>query len=73
MDKHDLENLKFILTRKPSELVEWWDTLSDDDRNYAIELVQSYRKQLEKLVSYDDVDGDTTLVKNYLKKFQLPK
>ena len=71
MNGKDINNIYFILTRTPEELSEWWESLSEDDQLYALEIVQTYRRELEATAFYDDKDIDTTEAKNYLKKFQL--
>ena len=71
MNDRDLKNIYFILTRKPSELEEWWETLTNDDQLYALEIVKQYRIELESIAFYDNEKIDVTEAKNYLKKFQL--
>lgn len=71
MNNKDVNNIYFILTRTPDELSEWWETLTEDDQLYALEIVKAYREELEATTFYDEEDIDTTQAKNYLKKFQL--
>lgn len=71
MNKHDLSNIEFILTRTPEQLMKWWDTLSLDDQEYAVSIVNQYREELEAIAFYDNKDIDVSDAKNYLKKFQL--
>ena len=73
MNGKDINNIYFILTRTPEELSVWWESLSEDDQLYALEIVKAYRKELEATAFYDEEDIDTTEAKNYLKKFQLQK
>lgn len=73
MNKKDINNIYYILTRTQDELIAWWDTLSEDDQLYALEIVKAYRKELEETASYDSEYIDTTEANNYLKKFQLKK
>ena len=71
MNSKDVNNIYFILTRTPDELSVWWETLSEDDQLYALEIIKAYREELEAAASYDSEYIDTTQAKNYLKKFQL--
>lgn len=71
MNDRDIKNIHYILTRTPEELMVWWDTLSEDDQSYAVEIVKAYREELEATACYDSEYIDTTEAKNYLKKFQL--
>ena len=62
----DYNNLQFILNKTPSELLTWWESLDDEDRAYAMEIIVEYRKILD-----EPVVEDYSIAKNYLKKFQL--
>ena len=71
MNDRDIKNIHYILTRTPEELMVWWETLSEDDQSYAVEIVKAYREELEATACYDSEYIDTTEAKNYLNKFQL--
>jgi hypothetical protein len=86
MEPRDYENIKFILSKTPSELFDWWESLDDEDRMYAVEIVKMYNRELlndlsnvakvldeEFPVQDFEQDIDTTEAKEYLKKFQLIK
>ena len=85
MEPRDYENIKFILSKTPAELLVWWNSLDDEDRIYAVEIVNSFRKELMADIAqadlvYDDVpmqeietELDTREARDYLKKFQLKK
>ena len=62
----DYNNLQYILNKTPSELLIWWESLDDEDRAYAIDIIVEYRKILD-----EPVVEDYSIAKNYLKKFQL--
>lgn len=47
MNRHDQDNLKFLLTRSPDELRAWYNSVSDDDLLYAKELMDRYAAYLE--------------------------
>jgi len=64
--KRDYYNLQYILNKTPKQLEIWWESLDDEDRAYAMEIIVAYRKILEE----PEVE-DYSLAKNYLKKFQL--
>ena len=72
MNKHDKDNLKFILSLKPEEFQYWYETLTDDDALYAMELVSMARTELETQVAelFDNV-LDCSEAKNVLGKFTL--
>jgi hypothetical protein len=62
----DYNNLQYILNKTPEELLVWWESLEDEDRAYAMEIIIEYRKILD-----EPVVEDYSIAKNYLKKFQL--
>jgi hypothetical protein len=62
----DYHNLQYILNKTPEELLEWWNSLEDEDQAYAMEIITEYRKILD-----EPVVEDYSIAKEYLKKFQL--
>jgi hypothetical protein len=62
----DYKNIQFILNKTPSELLTWWESLDDEDRSYAMDIIVEYRKILD-----EPIVEDYCIAKNYLKKFQL--
>jgi hypothetical protein len=62
----DYNNLQYILNKTPKELAVWWESLEDEDRSYAMEIIIEYRKMLD-----EPFVEDYSTAKNYLKKFQL--
>ena len=75
MNDKDMNNIYFILNRTPEQLEAWWNSMDDEDQEYAMWIIKAYRQELTRMqVMYDDLvpeENDTTLVKTYLKKFQL--
>jgi hypothetical protein len=62
----DFNNILFILNKSPKDLHTWWESLSTDDREYAMEILTEYQKMLD-----EPVVEEYTLAREYLKKFQL--
>ena len=62
----DYNNLQYILNKTPEELLEWWTSLEDEDRAYAMEIIVEYRKILD-----EPIVEDYSIAREYLKKFQL--
>lgn len=77
MNDKDMNNILFILNRSPEELEKWWHNMDLEDQEYAMWIIKSYREELSRMEkTYDDflpLDNkeDLSLVKEYLKKFQL--
>jgi hypothetical protein len=64
--ERDFNNICYILTKSPEELLDWWESLTDDDREYTMEILTEYRKMLD-----EPVVENYTFAKEYLKRFQL--
>jgi hypothetical protein len=62
----DYHNLQYILSKTPEQLLEWWNSLEDEDQAYAMEIIIEYRKMLD-----EPFVEDYSIAKDYLKKFQL--
>lgn len=71
MNDHDINNVYFILNQTPEQLLVWWNSLDQEDQEYALSIVKQYREELESFVHYENEDIDVSDAKNYLKKFQL--
>lgn len=46
MNKHDKDNLKFLMTCPQSEFEKWMDEASQDDIDYAVELIRKAKAEL---------------------------
>jgi len=62
----DYKNLQYILSKNPHELLDWWNTLDDEDQAYALEIIIEYRKMLD-----EPKVEDLSLASNLLKQFML--
>lgn len=75
MNKHDRDNLNFILTADKKTLDKWWAELSDDDMAYALEIIRLARTETEiQLIEYNESlteTGDFTEANAVLQKFML--
>lgn len=75
MNKHDRDNLNFILTADKHTLDQWWEELSEDDKQYALELIRMARTETEvQLIDCNESileNGDYSEALAVLKKFML--
>jgi guanylate kinase len=74
MNDKDMNNIYFILNRSPEQLEAWWNNMDQEDQEYAMWIIKEYKKELARMETvYDDFlsEDDTSLAKEYLKKFQL--
>lgn len=57
MNEHDRSNLNYILSMSYYEFEKWAKTLSQDDMEYAIELIKRGRSEImvQTLELYDEV------------------
>ena len=47
MNSFDRENLNFLLTASKKDMDEWYHYATEDDMDYAIELIRAARTELE--------------------------
>ena len=62
----DYNNLQYILNKTPDELQQWWYSLDDEDKSYAMEIITEYRKMLN-----EPIVEDLSLACDLLKQFML--
>lgn len=48
MDEHDRKNLQFLLNASEATIRDWWGKITDDDRQYAAELLQAHAAELRE-------------------------
>lgn len=48
MNDHDRQNLIFLLTADADTLSQWYDQMSEDDHEYAHELLAQYSLELKQ-------------------------
>lgn len=72
MDQYDKDNLNFILNLPEDEVPVWFESISFDDRLYAMELLSAYRAELSLMEAqvHDDVE-ELTEAMTILNKFTL--
>lgn len=46
MNEHDRSNLEFLMSASADVLQDWFESVSEDDINYAMELLKAYEKEL---------------------------
>lgn len=77
MNDKDMNNILFILNRSQEELEAWWHGMDPEDQEYAMWIIKSYREELVRMQeTYEelcpiDQEDNLSLVREYLKKFQL--
>ena len=47
MSENDITNLIFILSASPETIMDWWSKVSEDDHQYAMELLARYSEILQ--------------------------
>jgi hypothetical protein len=72
MNDYDRANLEFLLNASHDVLKDWFGVISDDDKDYACELLQLYKDELSlKSILLDDFDNiDISAAGEYLKRFR---
>ena len=70
MNKHDRDNLMFLINADKATMKKWYRTVSKDDVDYALELLQQYKSELMvKEMEYMDEVNDVGMAREALKKF----
>lgn len=47
MDAHDRSNLEFLMNASPEVLLDWYNSVDEDDHEYASELLAMYGEELK--------------------------
>lgn len=56
MNKHDQDNLRFLLTASKETLQDWYSQINEDDLAYAMELLDAYSKELDQRQVMNSLD-----------------
>lgn len=72
MNEHDRDNLAFIMSLSKAGFDEWMQSATNDDIEYALELIEVHRKNLQAVSKIDNLEiVDTSQATDYLKKFTI--
>lgn len=70
MNDQDYSNLQFLLNANEETLRQWFDVVSDDDKDYAMELLQTAQGEILFFrMQYEEDVTDLTEARNILSKF----
>jgi hypothetical protein len=74
MNKHDRDNLNFLLTASKRTLADWYNSVGKDDVQYAFELLQKAKvdlmlKEIELMDEVENTDDADRAVIEILEKF----
>jgi len=56
MNSHDLANVRFLLSRTPEQLKEWYHSVNEEDLEYALEIMDDYEVFLKQEVMFAKID-----------------
>ena len=82
MNPHDKKNLEFLMSVSPEVLRDWYNTVSQEDVDYAMELLNHASAELDRTAlvqaakecinrSLDKENLDCSVAKTLLSKFTL--
>ena len=74
MNNWDKSNLQFILSLDENQFDEWYSSISDDDADYAMELLKAARAEVAMQIAelYDNtVEDNLSDAKEVLGRFTL--
>jgi hypothetical protein len=74
VNEHDRDNLNFLLNASKETLDDWYAKMSQDDINYAFELIQAAKseliiQELELMDKVENTDDADRAVLEILEKF----
>jgi len=58
MNQRDKENLKFLLSSSPDQLLKWYNQVSDEDLIYASDLMDRYAVYLEWEIKSQQIEHE---------------
>lgn len=67
MNPHDAKNLRFIMSLNNDQIAEWAVTITEDDMQYAFELLELAK--IELIDKELDISGDFSLAKKVLERY----
>lgn len=68
MTEEDYDNLNFLLNLTNDAFSEWWDTLEEDDKDYALSILKVAEHEIIEKIQ--EKTGDLSLAKTALNRFQ---
>ena len=77
MNSHDKKNLDFLMYASPETIRDWYEHVSEDDIQYALELIRTARLEMSlqesdiEDYSSDACEEDFSLANSVLSKFTL--
>ena len=71
MSEEDYENLNFLLSISNETFNDWWDTVDEDDRDYALTLLKVAEHEIIEMAQKKT--GDLSLANQVLSKFHQVK
>jgi hypothetical protein len=72
MNDWDRNNLHFIMSLTPEQFDEWYSSISQDDVEYAIEIIRQARSEtVVKMAEIFDDAEDLSLARSVLANFTL--
>jgi len=57
MNQNDLDNIRFLLSRTPQQLKEWYNSVSDQDLIYASQIMDLYAAELKQNIHFQQVES----------------
>lgn len=65
MNKHDRDNLDFLLSLEREHFQEWYNTITEDDREYAQEIISQAAIELQEQSAALVIEGRLALMKRF--------
>ncbi len=65
MDKHDRDNLEFLLSLERENFQEWYDSITADDQLYAQEIIAQAALELQEQAEAMVIEGRLAKMKRF--------
>jgi hypothetical protein len=65
MDKHDRDNLEFLLSLERENFQEWYDSITEDDQLYAQEIIAQAALELQEQAEAMVIEGRLAKMKRF--------
>ena len=71
VNDHDRANVEFICSLDTSTRMDWWNSITEDDKLYATEIVEEYNRMINAtiLMTSDNVEDSMVESNLVLSKF----
>ncbi len=64
MNQRDRDNLEFLLNASPEVIEDWYNQMDDDDIEYAFELLEQLKEELDREIIVNEFSSTGVVLKD---------